>query len=439
MSPVLPTILTIALLATSAWADQNSDVSLEREVDKYLEKSASAWDDPDTLRPNWKHGIYFESSDGAFKIKIGGRLMWDTFWGTQGSNDFGGTKLAAAGNGSFFRRVRLYIGGTVYTRTIFAVQVEFAGGIAEFRNVYLGLTKLWGSGGTLRFGHLKEYFSLYVMTSSRFIQMMERPMPVSTFAPGYNSGVGLHSDFANKRLYAGAFWGYGESGLQGQFMGNGGGVFTLRFAGLVFHDKDHKTLLHLGASGSYRNYSTNMTQFRTRPDVGGVERVVDTGLFPAESGVLWDFEFLFIWRSVDLIAEVLGAETTGPGAAEDHSFWGWYVELGWWITGESKAYSTKTFALTRTLPKRNFRDGQGGWGAWQLVVRYDFIDLNDKSVSGGETSAISAGLNWHWNPNTRILFNLIYADVKSYGQAGPAPAGSSGELIIFAMRVQFDF
>ena len=425
----------------SAWAGENSDVSLSREVDKYLEKSASKWDDPSTLRPHWSNGLVFRSSDGSVKIKVGGRLMWDSFWGTQGSGDFGGNKLDAAGSGTYFRRVRLYMSGTVYSRTTFKVQVEFGKGDLAIKDVYVGLKGLWGSEGDLLLGHAKEPFSLSQMASSKNILLVERPMVVDAFAPFRNAGVFLFSRFAKKRIYASgsATW-ENTNGTGSAMSGGGGGAFTLRVAGLAIRNKEKKTLLHLGFSGSYRNFGDSTERYRARPNLGDKERVVDTGNFAAKSAFIWDFELLLIWRSVEIASEFLGSQTSGIDGGESHSFWGWYVELGWWITGESKNYSTKTFSVARTAPKRNFRDGSGGWGAWQLVLRYDYLDLNDKSVAGGEVSTLAVGLTWRWNPNTRMMFNLVYADVQSFGQAGNGvPAGSSGELFIFVIRVQFDF
>ena len=68
----------------------------------------------------------------------------------------------------------------------------------------------------------------------------------------------------------------------------------------------------------------------------------------------------------------------------------------------------------------------------QIVLRVDGLDLEDGPAAGGKLQSLVAGVNWHWNPNTRTMFNLVFADVER------GPAGT-GEHVAFAIRVAFDF
>src|SRR3546814_5326891 len=38
--------------------------------------------------------------------------------------------------------------------------------------------------------------------------------------------------------------------------------------------------------------------------------------------------------------------------------------------------------------------GEGGWGAWQVNVRYDRLDLNDAGILGGTQDGYMASLIW---------------------------------------------
>ncbi|MHC4097467.1 MAG: porin, partial [Planctomycetota bacterium] len=49
--------------------------------------------------------------------------------------------------------------------------------------------------------------------------------------------------------------------------------------------------------------------------------------------------------------------------------------------------------------------------------RYSGLDLDDSGISGGELDTITAGLNWHLNPNTRIMWNYVHADKDDVGEA----------------------
>ena len=106
--------------------------------------------------------------------------------------------------------------------------------------------------------------------------------------------------------------------------------------------------------------------------------------------------------------------------------------IAWFITGEVRKFSGKTVAWGRTKPKANFWTGEGGKGAWEIAFRYSTIDLTDAGVVGGEQDTMTFGVNWYWNPNVRMVFNYIYADITD-GVEG------SGKLNIVAIRWQFDF
>ena len=104
-----------------------------------------------------------------------------------------------------------------------------------------------------------------------------------------------------------------------------------------------------------------------------------------------------------------------------------YIQGSYFLTGEKRNYKTSSGAFDRVKPKENFRFG-GGPGAWEAAVRYSSIDLDDSGVSGGELKDITVGLNWYLNPNTRIMWDYIRADLDDVGDAN-----------LFLMRFQVDF
>ena len=162
---------------------------------------------------SWKDGISVLSSDGDFSLKIGGRIMADTVsWDTDSAVE---AAIGEQTSASEFRRARLYMAGTIYGNVIFKAQYDFAGGDADFKDVYLGIKGIPGL-GTVRVGHFKEPFSLEALTSSKYITFMERALP-GVFAPLRNTGLGFHSTALDNRLTmaAGVFHdsdGFGDSG-----------------------------------------------------------------------------------------------------------------------------------------------------------------------------------------------------------------------------------
>jgi len=62
-------------------------------------------------------------------------------------------------------------------------------------------------------------------------------------------------------------------------------------------------------------------------------------------------------------------------------------------------------------------------------LRYSSADLSDgNNTTGGELDNITLGLNWHLNPNTRVMLNYTAADLAETGDSN-----------IVQVRFQIDF
>jgi phosphate-selective porin len=114
-------------------------------------------------------------------------------------------------------------------------------------------------------------------------------------------------------------------------------------------------------------------------------------------------------------------------------FDGFYIYGSYFLTGESRNYSTSSGAFDRVKPKTDFHPTEGGWGAWEIGLRYSNIDLSDGNVNGGEADNITVGLNWYLNPNVRWMANYVYSDVEN------REGVSDDDLNIVQTRFQIDF
>jgi phosphate-selective porin OprO/OprP len=410
--------------------EKTTDVSLAKEVDRYLDQTKPAGGDPNDLRAFWKTGIHLETADGNFKLQLIGRLMWDTHW--RSSSDFPPRDSSTPSNnitedGTFLRRVRLGVQGTVYKNTAFKIEVDFAKSNVELRDVYVGLKNLGSYRISVLGGHIKEPFGLEELTSSKYIFFLERSAPTNAFTPKRQTGLLARSTtLFEKRGYA-AIGIFRTVNTVGAAEGDGDYALTLRVAGLVLHDPDDHMILHVGFSFTYRG--DDAVRYRARPGTGSGDRLVDTGTLTVDDTSVFDFEIAFLWHGLSASVEFFYTDTDVIGAPQAN-FTGGYITLGYWITGENQGW--KSFAFARTKPKRNLYDGGGGYGGVWIGYRFDTLDLNDGTVAGGDQDAHYLGIIWQWNPNTRLMFNYVYVDVKS----GPEGAGV---LNVFEMRWQFDF
>ena len=78
------------------------------------------------------------------------------------------------------------------------------------------------------------------------------------------------------------------------------------------------------------------------------------------------------------------------------------------------------------------------WGGWELAVRYDALDLEDGTVNGGEQGTLVIGVNWHLNPNTRVMFNYFYVEVDGGNYQG-RNINNNVDFSGFGIRLQVDW
>lgn len=381
---------------------------------------------------HWKNGIRLTSKDKNFKLKIGGRIMTD--WAsidpdTELEDDF----PALEGAGVEFRRARLYTSGTVYGTVDFKAQYDFAGGDADFKDVYLGLKKVPGV-GHIKVGHSKEPFSLEELTSSKYITFMERSLP-NAFAPGRNTGFKLHNAALDERLTWAVGYFYNTDGFGETFEDYSNTNLTARVTGLPLYGDKGKRLLHLGLSYSNqsRDEAHTTVRFRERPEAHmASDRLVDTGGIAADGVSLIDPEVALVFGPFSVQGEYMKASVDST-AQNDPGFSGYYVYASYFITGEHRRYKTSSGSFSRVKPRNNFHSKKGGAGAWEIAVRLSSLDLNDEGISGGKEDNTTVGVNWYLNPNTRVMLNYVNADLEE------RTGVDEGSVTIIESRFQIDF
>ncbi|MHC4952772.1 MAG: OprO/OprP family phosphate-selective porin [Planctomycetota bacterium] len=424
-------VLALAMFGTTASAETGADTSLESEVDQYLAQNSGKWGEPNTMRAFWKEGVRFESGDGNFTGHIRGRMLFDMDWRDNDSSFSGEDGLGD--NHTGFNAVRLGMEGKFYKNAEYKLEVSFESGEVKLKDVYLGLHRLPAS-GTLLFGHQKQSFSVGEMTSSRYITFVNRAAVVKALAPARNSGIQWFSSLKDRRVLVAAGM-FNDTGDQGTASGNGGWGFNFRIAGLAIENKDKDMILEIGFNLLWQNLrkNGNEVRYRARPGTSIGPRSISTDqIANADDNLRWGFEIAFRMKAFHFSAEYIQASVSRSGGDSDPTFMGWYVQVGWFITGESRSFSGKTMAWGRTKPNANFWTGDGGKGALEVAFRYDTLDLSDAGVVGGEQDAFSVGFNWYWNPNVRMMFNYIHADITD-GTEG------TGKLNSVVLRWQFDF
>jgi phosphate-selective porin OprO/OprP len=198
--------------------------------------------------------------------------------------------------------------------------------------------------------------------------------------------------------------------------------------------------------------------FSERPEIRiDPTNSITTGAINASHAGTYGAEFAGAWRSlwfdgeVDAITvEQVKANPAQAIPAPNLSFSGYYGEIGYFLTGEQRPYSTAKGAWTTVRPASPFSLSGSGWGAFEIAGRYSFADLNSGSpfsggVYGGKQSIYQVGLNWYPVTNVRFLLDYLIAGVDRKASPG-APAGqipgrtnlgTSFQAVVFRTQVNW--
>ena len=360
----------------------------------------------------WKDALRFESADGRFNFKIGGRIHLD--WGFFDDGDDLRTLFGDTEDGVEFRRARLYLSGDLYKHYEFNFQYDFAGGDADFRDVYLAHNNV-PYVGQIKVGQFKEPFSLEELVSSNDIVFMERAL-LNVLAPSRNTGIQVanhHFQDADGnyrfRWAAGMFRRVDDFGDGFQ---DGGWVYTGRIVGLPWvkgENNDLDGLLHVGLGASLRNPDETI-RFSARPETHFPVQFADTGDIVADDLSLYNAELAFKYKGLLLQSEYVMANVERPRYG-DAEFEGWYAFAAYVFGGE-RPYDITSGTFKRVKPNTNFSIvDREGWGAWEFGLRYSHLDLTDQKIIGGEIDNWTVGVNWYINPAIRIMINYSRADI----------------------------
>ncbi|WP_036275884.1 OprO/OprP family phosphate-selective porin [Methylomonas sp. 11b] len=418
-------------------------------------------------------GIKFESKDGNFEMAINGRMQVDAQMNVSDGSPISNSTATPndtqqLADGANIRRARLGVEGSYYHDWEYKFEYDFSRGgnsgvAAGITDAYIN----WRGYDPLgvKVGSFKEPFSLEEATSNRWLTFIERNMAVNAFSDNPNAyKTGFALTWSDPRWTAagaimtepvGGGWAYTSSrGSNGNNNRNGGSgdmgwELTGRVTALPWFE-DKTKFLHVGASGSqrYLNDAGNNNAMRYQAAITNVDRtaIIDTGtgIFDNVSTITrMGGESALVYGPFSAQAEYIQADLSGR-VNNNESLNGYYGYVSYFLTGESRAYKTKTGAWDRLKPKRHF-DMKGGLGAWEVAAGYDYLDLNDKNVRGGRAAVAKFGLNWYPNSHIKMMANYIHAlEIQRPGTSSlTAPTNGAGydgsKLDAFELRGQVDF
>lgn len=436
-------LLATVVLAGSLWTGRAAFAEGTGLTPEVIREEIVAYQKahPADCRVYWKGGgPVFEAYGGDVKVVFGGRIMADFTFFDDADRQLTEAIDATFDSGFQFRRVWLRFDGQVTPFVGWMVQLALEQpneNRIPFLDVWVRLQNLDACLGCLapdlKVGHYQEPVGLAWLTSSKHFQLTAWPLPTTTFTPGYNTGATLHSTAWGKRATAQLGWFAAGSDLKGTGAFHDGQGITGRVTWLPWTDCDCECrFLHLGAGGSYR-FDLSSARYRSRPDLDFGPFVVDTGSFGASEVLFADLEAAFVWDRFSVQAEGMWTHTDAD-AGTDPDFWGWYVQASWLIGAPCRKYSRDTGVFAGLAPCAPFDCEARTWGALELAVRVDGVDLDDGDKQGGRCQDVVLGANWWFNANARVMVNWVHARVRGAFGAEGVPSGDGS---VNAMVVRF--
>lgn len=314
------------------------------------------------------------------EVRVNARVQYDSLFHSDAPE--------AQQNDDDFRRARLGFSARYDRDWVFTASGDFVDKprLRDLSLEYRGLPV------RIEVGRFQEPFGLAEHGSSKDTLFMERPSP-SSLGPDYGLGGALN--------YRGSIWGLTLGAFAADDSPNLGGdrnesALSGRFTITPLRGNP---LLHLGASYSQRKSEVN-SGLRAS---GSAETFLVSGFAPRslrdpleDQYRLAGFETALRVGPVLVQGEYIDLASDGTVEGD-----GWYVEAGWILTGEKRAYGTRYGNFDGVAPKRPV--SKGGFGALELGLRYSQTDFAESGGDRGDVAGVA--LNWYPIEQLRLSVN----------------------------------
>jgi phosphate-selective porin OprO/OprP len=355
-------------------------------------------------------------------------------------------------DGTDIRRGRFGFDGTFLKQFKYRVEAEYVKNSVNLLDAYIQYAP--GAAWLLTVGQHKAPYGLEANTSDSFNTFLERGMANNAFgAVGAERRLGVSLGYADAHVTATlGLFGAGEAVQRdmttpGETRGINGRVTWEPIA-------EPGKLLHIGAS-AYRvsHFAANtISNLGDRPnsrvDGGRLASISINGTAPvsgpetgAKAATYYGAEAAAVYGPFSVQGEYNHLSIDRFGADPTINVDGFYVFGSVFLTGESRVFKNGT--VDRVKPRANFDPGKGTWGAIELAVRYDQLDLTDLGFSplARKAHTLTGAANWYLNPNLKLMFNYIrFTGENSPLVAAPAVLnGTTAKGDIFATRLHLDF
>ena len=427
---------------------------LDRQQEIAAEEAAARQKATPTLVAGDK-GFALRSADGNFEYRLRGLLQFDH---RNYFNDAGETS-----DGFTERRIRPTFEGTLFGKYGFRFTPEFGEGVnrAQDSGNTARVVDAYADANfedwlKLRVGKFKPVVGLERLQSGSAIKFIERSYVSNNLLPNRDLGVSLSGKVLDSKLeYAlGLFNGVNDGAESTTLLDtNDDKDYAARIFATPFADSDSVLAgLGLGIAVTYGDANGTASN---RGVTGGYKTpgLSASNFFALNGNVVgdgrrfrWTPQAYYYHGPFGLLAEYADVSTdvrntavaNSQGEVESDA---WQVAASWLLTGEDASFKD-------VKPSQPFATGKPGWGAWEIIARYQQQEIDDEAFDHGyanpTTSAKSArtwgaGLNWYLNQWVRLAVNYEETHFENGGGGTLAnPLDREDERVLLS-RLQFSF
>jgi phosphate-selective porin OprO/OprP len=383
---------------------------------------------PEPITVEWRGSPQFKADDRSFKVK--GRVQADI--GIISRPD--GLDDPGLGTVTEFRRLRLGAEGALGSGVGYELELELSDNAVDVVDTFVTYER---GRFLLTAGNHNPFQSLDELTGDTSGSFMERAAFTDAF--NFERRLGLSLQYQGPLLLQGGIFADDITALSNDSDGPDGGDEnnSYSFDGrLAYAPKLGDLQLHAGAS-AHRRWLKRVTEggvrYRQRPYIHGTNtRLIGAPELEVDRETSFGVELAAIRGPWHAAAEGHWLSARRPDAPTA-KFWGAYAEIGYFLTrDDSRAYKGGMFG--RTAPKQPL--GDGGIGAVQLNLRYDYLDLNDGAIRGGTQNGVLAAIVW--TPINYLRLNANYGYLR-YRDAVPADGRRAYGVHVGGARFELDF
>ncbi len=278
--------------------------------------------------------------------------------------------------------------------------------------------------GHIFIGRTKEGFSMVKVMNGHSPWTMERQMALDVI-PILADGIKYFGYLPRSRI----FWNlgaYSDVISKGQKFSTYAWQYAARIGWLPIYNKEKNEVLHVAVNIRYGKPVDGSISLKSKPESNPTPQILNTGVFEAEHSSHIGGEIYYSNKSFMVGSEVM-IHQFYSGASDNHRFYGGDVVATWIFTKAVRPYTTTGSVFGFVPVKKSVF--KGGWGEWEGVVRFSYLNLDDKSIAGGTFWRITPMINWYVSKVIRMEFVYGYGVLDRYNLKGPVQ--------FFQSRLQF--